>query len=361
VRDEVWQGQGAQGYADADTGEEADAAADEGDDGGLGEELAADVASGGAEGFADADLAGALGDGDEHDVHDADAAECKSEQRNGAEEECHDVEDAVGELGTVEGVPYPESVEIDGVEVMAVGEDLADLAEGGLVDGRRDGLDDDVVKLADDVALAGGREVALHGRKGDEELAVIGAGAVAAVLLFTGEYADDGVGVTGDHDGFADGGLAGEELAVGFVTEDDDASSVGFVFVGHEAALFDGEGAEVLVLGPGAANGAAGGVPLADLADGADDLRRDVFDQRGELLDGDGVVDLEDDVASGGVPAGGHGGFAAETDGDIYAEVLHVLLLIDAETNAETDEKDDRGDAPDDAEHGEKAAELGLP
>ena len=55
------------------------------------EELAADVACGGAESFADADLAGALGDGDEHDVHDADAAEREREQSDGGEEEGHDV------------------------------------------------------------------------------------------------------------------------------------------------------------------------------------------------------------------------------------------------------------------------------
>ena len=72
---------------------EADGSADQRDDGGLGEELAADVVGGGAEGFADADLAGALGDGDEHDVHDADAAEREREQGDGGEEDGHGVED----------------------------------------------------------------------------------------------------------------------------------------------------------------------------------------------------------------------------------------------------------------------------
>ena len=65
-------------------------AADESDDGGFGQELAADVDGGGAQGFADTDLAGALGDGDQHDVHDADAAERERQQRDGAEEEGHD-------------------------------------------------------------------------------------------------------------------------------------------------------------------------------------------------------------------------------------------------------------------------------
>ena len=37
------------------------------------------------------------------------------------------------------------------------------------------------------------------------------------------------------------------------------------------------------------------------------------------------------------------------------------MLLVNVEADAEADEQNDRGDAPDDAEHGEEAAELGLP
>jgi len=361
VGDEVGQRDVAHGEADADAAEETEASADEGDDGGLGEELAADVYGGGAEGFTDADFAGALGDGDEHDVHDSDAAKSEGEESDGSEEESHDVEDTVGELCAFEGIPDPEGVEVDGVEVVAVAEDGADLADGSFVDVGIDGLDDDVVKLADDVALGVGWEVALHGREGDEELAVVGAGAVAAVLLLTGEDADDGIGVASDADGLSDDGFSGKELGVGLVAENDDAGTVGFVLLGHEAALLDGEGPEVLVLGPGSADGAVGGVPLADLVDGADDLRRDVFDERGKLLDGLGVFDLEGDVAACGVASEGHAGFAAEQDGDVGADGLHLLLLVDAEADAEADEKDDGGDAPNDAEHGEKAAQFGVP
>ncbi len=78
----------------------------------------------------------------------------------------------------------------------------------------------------------------------------------------------------------------------------------GLVLLVHQAALLDGEGAEALILGPDAANGTAGGVPLADLGDAAAKLRADSFDEGGLLLDGDGVVDGEADVAAGGVAAG---------------------------------------------------------
>jgi hypothetical protein len=373
VREDVGQGEKAHGEDDAEAEEEAEGAGDEGDDGGLGEELAADVGGGGAEGFADADLTGALGDGDEHDVHDTDAAEGEGEEGDGGEEDGHGAEDVGEELGAFEGVPDPEGVEVGGVELVAVGEDLADLEEGLFVEGGGDGLGDDVVDGAAGVGdlagvggfdgglVEGGGKVALHGGKGDEELGVVSAGAVAAVLFFAGEDADDGVGVAGDLEGLADGGLAGEELAVGVGAEDDDAVGVGFVVGGEETALVDGEGAEGLVLGPDAADGVAGGVVGADLGDGAADFRGDGFDERSEALDGEGVVEGEEDVAAGGVTAEGHGGFAAEADGDVGAEGLHAVLLVDAEADAETDEEDDGGDAPDDAEHGEEAAELGVP
>src|ERR1017187_10257577 len=46
----------------------------DGDEDGFGEELADDIEAAGADGAADADLAGAFHDGGEDDVHDADAA-----------------------------------------------------------------------------------------------------------------------------------------------------------------------------------------------------------------------------------------------------------------------------------------------
>src|SRR5580698_3002584 len=137
-----------EGRDDGERTEQAEATADERDDCGLGEELAADVACGGAERLADADLAGALGHGDEHDVHDADAAKREREQGDGGEEDRHYVEDAVGELDTVERVPDPERVEIDGVEVVARAEHLADLAHRGFMQLWIYGLHDDVVHKA---------------------------------------------------------------------------------------------------------------------------------------------------------------------------------------------------------------------
>ena len=59
--------------------EDTEQPADPGEDHGLDEELREDVTVARADGFADADLACAFGNGHEHDVHDADAAD---EQRD---------------------------------------------------------------------------------------------------------------------------------------------------------------------------------------------------------------------------------------------------------------------------------------
>src|SRR3954447_6599139 len=57
-----------------ETGDDPEGPAAEGDDHRLGQELGADVVALGAEGFADADLVGPFGDADQHDVHHADPA-----------------------------------------------------------------------------------------------------------------------------------------------------------------------------------------------------------------------------------------------------------------------------------------------
>src|ERR1041385_1960412 len=62
--------------------------------GGLDEELGEDVLLLGANGLADADLPGALGYGDQHDVHNPDAADQEGKARNAAQDETENGEDA---------------------------------------------------------------------------------------------------------------------------------------------------------------------------------------------------------------------------------------------------------------------------
>ena len=62
----------------------------------LDEELADDLPALGADGAADADLAGSLGDRGEHDVHDADAADKEADSADGAQDY---IEHPLGRLG----------------------------------------------------------------------------------------------------------------------------------------------------------------------------------------------------------------------------------------------------------------------
>src|SRR6185437_12917551 len=70
------------GLGEHDAEDDTDGSAGESHGCGLHEELLEQVGAPGAEGFADPDLAGALGDGDQHDVHDDDAAD---DQRDGGD------------------------------------------------------------------------------------------------------------------------------------------------------------------------------------------------------------------------------------------------------------------------------------
>ena len=73
---------------DADPEGDAEQAADAGEHDRLDQELLGDVAPLGPQGAADADLAGPLGDGRQHDVHDADAADQQRDRGDRARGRC---------------------------------------------------------------------------------------------------------------------------------------------------------------------------------------------------------------------------------------------------------------------------------
>ena len=76
-------------FGEADAGDDADDAAGKRHGGRFDEELQQDVVTAGAERLAHADFARPLGDGDEHDVHDDDAAD---DERNAGDGHDHDAE-----------------------------------------------------------------------------------------------------------------------------------------------------------------------------------------------------------------------------------------------------------------------------
>jgi len=102
--------------------DDAEEASDERDEYGFDDELADDVALGGADGTADANLASALEDGGEHDVHDADAAD---EKRDGSDGDHDGVEELFGAFLLGEQFGRNNNGKVGGVSVPAV-EDAAD-------------------------------------------------------------------------------------------------------------------------------------------------------------------------------------------------------------------------------------------
>ena len=107
--------QGRDGHAQ----EHADQAAGRRHHGRLDQELLDDVAAARAEGAADADLAGALGDRRQHDVHDPDPAD---QERDAGDRAQHQVEDPLGRLGLLQ------QLERDGDRVVLLGVELAEQA-----------------------------------------------------------------------------------------------------------------------------------------------------------------------------------------------------------------------------------------
>ena len=103
----------------------ADGAAQQRQEGALQEELQQDAAIGGAQRLAQADLASALADRDQHDVDDADGAQSQRDQANAAEEDVHDVENLADRLGVLDRVPVFEGVFVAPIEAMIAGDDLA--------------------------------------------------------------------------------------------------------------------------------------------------------------------------------------------------------------------------------------------
>src|SRR5215831_14134566 len=168
--------------AAADAGGDADGAAERGQQHGLDQKLAEDVGALGADGLADADLTGSLGDGDEHDVHHPDPADQERDGRDRAEQ---DGEDPVGGDARGDQAGRVENLEVGlrpGGQVVCGGEDLAHLRLRGAHLGARCRLDQDSGERA-----VAGEGVADGGDRGDGHVVLV----LGAVAALAGQDADD--------------------------------------------------------------------------------------------------------------------------------------------------------------------------
>src|SRR5690606_14978646 len=200
---------------------QADGPAGEAEGDGLDEELDEDDGGPGADGLAEADLSGAFADADEHDVHDADAADEEA-----------DADDAAGAGGDALGQRVElvdellDDLDLEGVllvsgEVAHLAADEGDLGLGVLdlvgAGELRPGLGDVAVGVAH-----------LSGGVGDDRLAGVVAAAEDGELDAL-DVADDHETAPGEADELPDG-LAGEvEHLDGLVVDEADEASLGVV------------------------------------------------------------------------------------------------------------------------------------
>ena len=118
---------------DAGAEGDADDAADGAERDGFDQKLDEDVVALGADGFAHADFAGALGDGDQHDVHHADAADDEAYRRYREHEDENQAADFLPELEEIVGSENRKVVRLVVGEAAFAAEKVAHFVDG-LVD-----------------------------------------------------------------------------------------------------------------------------------------------------------------------------------------------------------------------------------
>ena len=199
-------------------------------------------------------------------------------------------------------------------------------------------------------------EQVAHGFDGNEDARV---GAVVAVLPDLAEHADDFKANAIEQDGRAHRRASGKYVLQQLPADDGHAPGFGVVLIVEPAARADGHIADLVVLGSDAEDLAVGGTVIADRANVfAIEHGRNVL-MRARLAANGEVILISEMVGAAGLRAAfDRRDASGEGKHDVLAEILQLLRLPAAEAFAQTDQQEQRSDAPGDAEHGEKRAQL---
>ena len=180
--------------------EKTDNTARERENKGFKEKLHENVAGAGADGFADTDFVGAFGDRDEHDIHDADAAD---DERNGGDEgedAGNNREEGVGGVSDFVAIGNGEIL-VAGFVVFQTG---VDLGTGGFERVGGGGFDVDLLNL-------GGTDDFIHGFDiHDEGVVEVDVVEIDGFVEFV-EHTDYDEFFAHDGNGVADGAIHGVE------------------------------------------------------------------------------------------------------------------------------------------------------
>src|SRR6185437_13297822 len=345
-------GELAQRQCAAEADGDADDAADQALNDALHHELLEDVGLGGADGAPDADLLGALGDADELDVHDDDAA------HHGGDGTDHDED---GEEGGADALPEGDVAVGRADEEVVVGAGLvvtsrAKCAAGVVLRGGERALAVFGFGLNGEAAVA-----AAHleiGAQGDDDEVVLVLAEDAADLL---EGSDDGELLGIGANGVAQRVFGGEELACDAGADQADVSGVLILDVGEVAAEFDGAGVDATHGGGEAVDaGVIEFVVGVAESGGAGHGAADGFAMRAGCGHGVHVLGIEVAVSQGfGEEVEiGNGERGARDPEDVGAEVGDLLLDVEVGALDKGHDGDERGHAHDETEHRQRGAEL---
>src|SRR5437899_1796183 len=210
-----------------DAGHDPEARAHDGEGGGLGQELAQDVAPPGAERLPDADLSGALRHRHQHDVHDHDAAHHEGDPHQARPDHIQDAAELLPEVQHAFRRFHREVVVLARAQMPPAAHDGFGLVHRLAHLGLGAGLHDQGVHDAGRIDLAlNGRE-----RRGDDELVERDAEQVALAL----DHSDDAVGNAVDPHSSPDRIDVGKQLLRQVVAQHHDRGS-GPRLLGREGA-----------------------------------------------------------------------------------------------------------------------------
>ena len=199
-------------------------------------------------------------------------------------------------------------------------------------------------------------EQVAHGLDGNEDARV---GAVIAVLPDLAEHADNFEANAIEQDGRTHRRASGKYVFQKLPADHGHSPGLRVVRIIEPAARANRDIADPVILGRNAKDLAVGGTVITDRANVfAVEHGRNILEQASLGADGE-VILVSEMVGAAGLSAAFHrGDTSGEGEHDVLAKVAQLLRLTAAEAFSHTNQQEERSDAPGNAEHGKKRAEL---
>src|ERR1051326_2763032 len=333
-------------------------AAERGEECAFQEKLHEDAAIGCAQGFQQADLARALANAHEHNVHDSNGPENQRHQAYTAEEQVHAVKNLANHVLRLHGIPAFKRLFIVDVKSVVPRDDPVRLLHGRSVFVACDRPHDQVADVVRRVRILDGKILFHHGKRH------VDARILAAIFL------PPDIGQNAHHlnldavqqNRASDRRPAGKQVAHHLKAQNTDQPALIFIGIIQPAAFGLRQVANLVEDRFGAAHPSVSVGKIAlrfDVA--APNHRRDIQHISGFALDVL-IIFVGEHVAPHALALPFHRRYVPAPEKDhILADVGHVLLLSAAEALAHADQKQQRPHTPGNTKHGEEGAQLMRP